>query len=103
LPGRTAVRHRTFLSFPNTVGKPLSLEIPEPLGPRKRVQPLRAVSREIVSAPRHSRQSNGHSNLGIPQLSHSGFGRADSELSGSDPAHCAKMKMAVFAEIEIYL
>ena len=38
LPGRTGVLHRIFLFPSNSTGKPVSLEIPEPLGPRKRVQ-----------------------------------------------------------------
>src|SRR5579864_1459540 len=37
-PGRVGVRQRTFLCLPNSVGKLLSVETPEPFGPRKRLQ-----------------------------------------------------------------
>src|SRR5579863_3003622 len=61
-----------FLSLPNTVGKPLSVDTPDPFGPRKRFQLSPTPSRGFVSAPRHSRQRNGNRNLGISQLSHDG-------------------------------
>src|SRR5437660_7173213 len=38
LPGRTGAFQTRFLAGLNSVGKPDSLEIPEPLGPRKRGQ-----------------------------------------------------------------
>src|SRR6185436_11141434 len=44
--------------------------MPDPFGPRKRLQPSPTDSPGFVSAPKHIRQSKGHSNLGIPQLSH---------------------------------
>ena len=37
-PRRTGALHTTFFSLSNCIGNPVSLETPEPLGPRKRVQ-----------------------------------------------------------------
>ena len=60
------MRQTTFFVLLNSTGKPLSSEIPEPFGPRKRVQ----VSAGVGSAARHGRQNNANSHLGISVLSH---------------------------------
>lgn len=39
LPGRTGVLQTTLRDLETSIGKPVSFEMPEPLGPRKRVQP----------------------------------------------------------------
>src|SRR5215813_1346817 len=81
LPVRTGVRQRTFLSLPNTVGKPLPVETPEPLGPRNRFQ--------ASSALLYATQKSRHSNRGIPQLSHSGLRWSQGGASRYDSADSA--------------
>src|SRR5205823_11971366 len=61
LPGRTGVLHTMFLCLLNSVGKPVSVEIPEPFGPRKRVHSCAVPGK----ANRNNANRNGRRFIGI--------------------------------------